>query len=184
MNFPGCAGVLVGHPFDTIKVHIQTQDHRNPLYKGTLDCFKKIIKKESVGGLYRGMTSPMTGVAFLNAIVFGVYGNVERKMGDKESLMTHCIAGGTAGLSQSIVCSPIEMIKTRLQIQNNFQNAVQHKNPIDCFKHIWRHEGFRGVFRGTGLTATRDVPGNFIHIIVENLFIVSLKFASYDSAPF
>lgn len=149
----------MGHPFDTVKVHLQTQSHINPIYKGTFDCIRKIVKKDHISGLYRGMSSPMGGVAFLNAIVFGVYGNVQRRCEEPDSVLSHCMAGSVAGLTQSVVCSPIEMIKTRLQIQNNFKNSVKHKNPLECLKHIWRNEGFRGVFRGVGLTAARDVPG-------------------------
>jgi solute carrier family 25 carnitine/acylcarnitine transporter 20/29 len=118
----------------------------------------------------------MTGVAFLNAIVFGVYGNVERKIGDQKAISTHCIAGATAGLSQSIVCSPIEMVKTRLQLQNNYKSAVQHKNPVDCLKYIFKHEGFRGVFRGTGLTAARDVPGKYPLSYIYIEICVLIKF--------
>lgn len=44
----GCAGIVVGYPFDTIKVHIQTQDHRNPKYRGTWHCFRTLVARESV----------------------------------------------------------------------------------------------------------------------------------------
>ena len=35
---------LVGHPFDTLKVRLQTQPQINPIYNGLIDCFKKTIK--------------------------------------------------------------------------------------------------------------------------------------------
>ncbi|CAK7315559.1 Mitochondrial basic amino acids transporter [Vulpes lagopus] len=45
----GCvAGVLVGHPFDTVKVRLQVQSAEKPQYRGTLHCFQSIIKQESV----------------------------------------------------------------------------------------------------------------------------------------
>ena len=45
---PGLAGIIVGHPADTVKVRIQAQTPNNIRYKGTFDCFAEIIKKESV----------------------------------------------------------------------------------------------------------------------------------------
>lgn len=156
----GCAGVLVGFPFDTVKVHLQTQNHQNPLYRGTYDCFRKIVVREGIHGLYRGMSSPMAGVAVVNAIVFGVYGNIQRRTSDPNSLMSHFAAGTAAGLAQSFVCSPMELIKTRLQLQDNLPKAAQRfSGPLDCTRHIWRREGFRGIFRGLGITAARDMPG-------------------------
>lgn len=60
--------MIVGHPFDTVKVNLQTQDPKNLKYKGTFDCFKSIIAKESVRGLYKGMASPMAGkINYLHA---------------------------------------------------------------------------------------------------------------------
>ena len=93
----GCAGVLVGHPFDTVKVRLQTQDPRNPVYKGTFHCLRSIIKTDSVSGLFRGMSSPMVGVSAVNAIVFGVYGCTSRQFSDPDSLKTHFFAGVVAG---------------------------------------------------------------------------------------
>lgn len=39
---------MVGYPLDTVKVHMQTQDSRNPKYRGTWDCLRTILAKESV----------------------------------------------------------------------------------------------------------------------------------------
>ncbi|XP_055542258.1 mitochondrial basic amino acids transporter [Wyeomyia smithii] len=177
----GCAGVLVGYPFDTVKLHLQTQDFRNPLYKGTLDCFRKIIAKETVRGLYRGMSSPMAGVAVVNAIVFGIYGNVQRRTADPDSLHSHFLAGTAAGLTQSFVCSPMELIKTRLQLQGNLpKGAFKFKGPLDCLRHIARTEGFRGVFRGLGITAARDMPGFSSYFVSYELMVRSVD----DPSPF
>lgn len=171
----GCAGVVVGYPFDTVKVHLQTQDHRNPLYKGTLDCFRKIIAKESVRGLYRGMSSPMAGVAAVNAIVFGVYGNIQRNTSDPDSLYSHFLAGTAAGLAQSFICSPMELVKTRLQLQDNLpKGAVKFSGPMQCTRSIWRKEGFRGVFRGLGITAARDMPGFSSYFVSYELMVRSV----------
>jgi hypothetical protein len=38
---------------DTVKVRLQTQSMANPVYSGAIDCFKKTLKWEGVGGLYK-----------------------------------------------------------------------------------------------------------------------------------
>lgn len=103
----------MGHPLDTVKVHLQVQDPINPKYRGAFHCLTNLVKTEGVRGVYRGMSSPLVGVAAINAIVFGVYGNVQRNMNDPNSLASHFIAGSTAGLCQSVFCSPMELAKTR-----------------------------------------------------------------------
>lgn len=44
--YAGLVGVVIGHPFDTIRVRLQTQS--TGLYKSVLDCFMKIVKLEGV----------------------------------------------------------------------------------------------------------------------------------------
>ena len=51
----GIAGTLVGHPFDTLKVRLQTQPVDRPVYRGVVDCFMKTMKWEGIGGLYKGV---------------------------------------------------------------------------------------------------------------------------------
>ncbi|XP_005178048.1 mitochondrial basic amino acids transporter [Musca domestica] len=155
----GCAGVLVGHPLDTVKVHLQTQDPRNPKYKGTWHCMRTIVAQDKLSGLYRGITSPMGGIGFVNAIVFGIYGNVQRSRSDPDSLTSHALAGGVAGLFQSIVCSPMELAKTRLQLQNDSTPGKKFKGPLEYLRHIVKYEGLRGTMRGLMFTAARDIPG-------------------------
>lgn len=160
--------MLVGHPFDTVKVHMQTQCVKNPQYRGSFHCLQTLIAKDSFRGLYRGMSSPMLGVSAINAIVFGVYGNAQRNSSNPNSYMSHFLAGSAAGLAQSIICSPMELAKTRLQVQMDKIGAKKFKGPTQCLSYIYQCEGVRGIFRGLGATALRDVPG------------FSLYFMSYE----
>lgn len=173
--FSGCAGLLVGHPFDTVKVHIQTQNFRNPQYRGTLHCLKTIIAKDSVRGLYRGLSSPLAGVSFVNAIVFGIYGNVQRLSGNANSYKTHFLAGAAAGLVQSLISSPMELAKTRLQLQHDKIGCTKFRGPVQCLSYIYRCEGLPGIFRGLGITAVRDVPGFAVYFVSYEFFIRAKK---------
>lgn len=170
----GCAGLLVGHPFDTVKVHLQTQDVKNPQYRGAFHCIKSIMAKESFRGLYRGMSSPMLGTSAINAIVFGVYGNVQRFSSNPDSYSSHFMAGAFAGFTQSIICSPMELAKMRLQLQMDRIGAKKFTGPTQCLSYIYRCEGLAGVFRGLSATALRDVPG-FASYFVSYEYLMRLK---------
>ncbi|CAH1973481.1 unnamed protein product [Acanthoscelides obtectus] len=151
--FGGVAGVLVGHPLDSVKVLLQSQDLRNPKYKGSIHCFTTLLKTDGVRGLYRGVTSPLMGVAGVNAIVFGVYGTCLRNISDPDSLKSHAMAGAAAGLLQSFVCGPVELVKSRMQVATDgCQSTYQ------CFKNIYKKEGVKGLNRGITLTILREVP--------------------------
>lgn len=142
----------MGHPLDTVKVNLQTQDPKNPIYKNTLDCLKKIAARDGLKGIYRGVSSPLSGVAAINAVVFGVYGNSQRNFKDPNSYSSHFVAGTLAGLSQSFLCSPIELVKTRAQIRGD------SVSPWNLSKQIYAQEGYRGIFKGLNLTICREIP--------------------------
>lgn len=45
----GAFTVVVGHPFDTVKVRLQTMTSvgtGTPMYNGTFDCFKKTVARD------------------------------------------------------------------------------------------------------------------------------------------
>lgn len=56
-------------PFDLVKVRLQTTEG---VYKNTADCFKQIVKKDGLTGLYRGMATPLASVTPIFAVSFWV----------------------------------------------------------------------------------------------------------------
>lgn len=162
----GLSGIFIGYPFDTVKVRLQGQDPLQKKYTSTWNCFSQIVKNESVFGFYKGITAPLYGQIAINAIIFGVYGNVLRQL-HEDNAKTQFIAGAAAGGVQSFVCSPMELVKIRLQMQVTDQkqksdsktDKYKYKNSIDCIKKIYKHEnGIRGLYRGLHATLWREIP--------------------------
>ena len=69
------------------------------------------------------------------------------------------ICGMFAGLTNSFVLSPIELVKCRLQIQRESAANAYYRNSWDCFNKILKEEGIRnGIFKGMLSTISREVP--------------------------
>jgi len=66
----GVCAVLTGHPFDLVKVHLQTAEKGK--YNGAIDVVKKIMAQSGPKGLYAGVTAPLFGVTPMFAISFWV----------------------------------------------------------------------------------------------------------------
>jgi solute carrier family 25 carnitine/acylcarnitine transporter 20/29 len=57
----GICAVLVGHPFDLVKVRLQTAE--KGVYTGAIDVVRKTIAREGlIRGLYAGVSAPLVGV--------------------------------------------------------------------------------------------------------------------------
>ncbi|XP_034383682.1 mitochondrial basic amino acids transporter-like isoform X1 [Cyclopterus lumpus] len=178
----GAAGVLVGHPFDTVKVRLQVQSIDKPLYRGTFHCFQSIIRQESLTGLYKGIGSPMMGLTFINAIVFGVQGNTMRQLAH-DTPMNQFLAGAAAGAIQCVICCPMELAKTRMQMQGTGEKKPSrklYKNSLDCLVRIYNREGLRGVNRGMVTTLIRETPGFGVYFLAYDVLTRSIGFEPND----
>lgn len=67
----GVAARPFNYPFDTVRRRLQMESEKPPAerhYNGTLDCVKKIILEEGIGGLYKGIIADIVrgaGAAFV-----------------------------------------------------------------------------------------------------------------------
>lgn len=164
---------LVGHPLDTIKVRLQTQPTSVPLkYNGTIDCFKKIVAEEGFAGLYKGVQSPLVGMALMNSVLFLSYGQskafLQNDTNEVLSIPKIFLAGAMVGFTVSFVESPVDFFKSQLQVQYGGQQ--KYSGFIDCATKIAKSHGVRGVYQGLSATFIRDIPAN------------SLYFGSYEIA--
>nr|KJB66733.1 hypothetical protein B456_010G155300 [Gossypium raimondii] len=79
----GVATVIVGHPFDTVKVKLQKHSTEVEVikYRNGLHCTVRILATERVRGLYKGATSSFIGVAFESSLVFSIYSHTKKDRG-------------------------------------------------------------------------------------------------------
>ena len=60
-GFGGVCAVIVGHPFDLVKVRLQTAERG--VYTGAFDVVRKAIARDGLRrGLYAGVSAPLVGV--------------------------------------------------------------------------------------------------------------------------
>jgi ornithine carrier protein len=67
----GAIRKCIEHPFDTVKVRLQSQLDTGPLrYTGPLDCFKKMVQRDRWIIVYRGISAPMLGAVVETSTLF------------------------------------------------------------------------------------------------------------------
>ncbi|KAK6148853.1 hypothetical protein DH2020_016378 [Rehmannia glutinosa] len=164
----GTAGVLAGYPLDTLRIW---QQHSS---KGSaFSILRRVVAREGPSALCRGMVAPLASVSFQNAIVFQTYAILSRAFSmnitanDPPSYKGVALGGIGAGVLQSLVISPVELVKIHLQLQrktnDNINKSCCHKGPIDVTRNIFRAEGWRGIYRGLGITVLRDAPSHGVY---------------------
>ncbi|KAG2129870.1 mitochondrial carrier [Suillus bovinus] len=152
----GAAQVLVGQPLDTVKTRAQIAP--KGMFKGPMDVLAQTVRKEGFFALYKGMASPLLGIAGVNSLLFASYVYSKRIVSPfpQLSLKEIAMAGAMAGAANAILASPVEMFKVRMQGQ---YGAATDKKLRDVAKEMWRDWGFRkGVMRGYWVTVAREIP--------------------------
>ena len=132
---------------------------------------------------------------FINAILFGVEENVRSRLNLKQldreeprctkgNYKLFAISGAIAGLTQSFLLSPVELVKIKMQIPN-----CAYLNTWHCAKDLLTNKHYGYLTRGMFLTIFRDVPAVSSYFIGfeficnsftkprENLTIVNLLLA-------
>ena len=179
----GLAVCIVGHPFDTIKTRLQTSPEG--YYRSTMDCVRKTARKEGLMGFYAGVTSPLAGQMFFRAFSFFTFYRVESMLnnlneGEVTSNGQLLVAGGMTGFAISFIETPIDLVKTKLQIQI-FQNADKRKysTTLGAIQYISSVNGPRALWQGMSATVIRNVPSNALFFPVNE--IVKRNFADYNN---
>lgn len=136
----GATGVLISHPFDTIKTHLQNNQ----------------VVKYDFKTLYKGIKPPLFGVGFEKAVVFGVYESSKSILNGKLDNNTNIfLSGAIAGLSASFVVTPFERFKILAQLNKN---------------SVHSNFNIQNLFTGLSATFTRETLGFAIYFtIFENL---------------
>jgi solute carrier family 25 (mitochondrial carnitine/acylcarnitine transporter), member 20/29 len=81
----------------------------------------------------------------------------ERRGGEKRYSDIY-LAGACAGLTQSFITGPVDVVKNRMQVAGG-GHGHGGGSPVAMVKDILAQRGPRGLLLGFGPTLARDVPG-------------------------
>ncbi|CAI4804649.1 CQS_1a_G0051020.mRNA.1.CDS.1 [Saccharomyces cerevisiae] len=160
------AAVIV--PFELIKIRMQ--DVKSS-YLGPMDCLKKTIKNEGIMGLYKGIESTMWRNALWNGGYFGVIYQVRNSMPvaktKGQKTRNDLIAGAIGGTVGTMLNTPFDVVKSRIQSVDAVSSAVKKYNwCLPSLLVIYREEGFRALYKGFVPKVCRLAPGGSLMLVV------------------
>ena len=157
----GICLVLAGHPFDTIKVRLQSEGLHSTRFKGPIHCVTETIQHEGIRGLYKGMAAPLFATGAINSVLFGTQYTVVQQIVSADNRTVarttdHMKGALVTGAFISVLVTPMEGVKARLQVQYSATTTTTgtgtkplYKGPIDCALKITRSHGVsKGLYRG------------------------------------
>lgn len=151
-------------------------------YTSTMDCVRKTLKLEGWRGFYTGLSSPILGQMLFRGVSFTTYFSSENYISNyyneinnnnaSSSTKSIMLAGGFTGFVISFIECPIDLIKTKLQIQihnNNINKNSSYSSMTGCVKYTISNYGIRSLFQGLQGTLIRNIPANALFFPVFEL---------------
>ncbi|XP_065384040.1 solute carrier family 25 member 45 isoform X4 [Macaca fascicularis] len=140
----GCTGGFLQAyclaPFDLIKVRLQNQTEPvaqpgspPPQYQGPVHCAASIFREEGYRGLFRGAWALMLRDTPTMGIYFITYEGLCHQYtpeGQNPSSATVLVAGGFAGIASWVAATPLDVIKSRMQMDGLRRRVYQ--GVLDC----------------------------------------------------
>ncbi|KAG6866229.1 hypothetical protein C0991_007254 [Blastosporella zonata] len=170
----GVAQVLVGQPFDIVKVRMQTAPKGT--YKGMVDCAGGILKNEGPLAFYKGTLTPLLGIGVCVSIQFGAlewtkrYFAEQNRLNGRGGVNGSVLSGGQlftagvfAGLANGVVSGPVEHIRIRMQTQSN--TNPMYSGPWDAIRKIYSGYGIAGIYKGQAVTLLREASGYGVYFL-------------------
>lgn len=145
---------LILYPLDTVKTRLQATAGAK-------------LSVKTFEGLFDGVAPAIAASAPCAAVFFGAYDTLKRvltdKLPDDYASVAHAGSAAGADLAQSVVRVPFEVVKQRVQ-------AGVDSSGRAALASVIQTQGPRGLYRGWGALAMRDLPFDIIEFPLYEWF--------------
>ncbi|CAK1354811.1 unnamed protein product [Cercospora beticola] len=169
----GFLGGIAGTPADILNVRMQNdaalppEQRRN--YKHAIDGLVRMIREEGIGSLVRGVWPNSARAVLMTASQLASYDVFKSQILERTSLQdgltVHFTASLMAGFVATTVCSPVDVIKTRVM------SAHTKESIWSLVTRITANEGMMWAFKGWVPSFIRLGP----HTVATFLFLEQHK---------
>lgn len=149
-------------PIDVVSQKLMVQGYSgHAKYSGGLDVARKIIKSHGIRGLYRGFGLSVITYSPSSAVWWASYGSSQRViwslLGNRAEfkdatpsqltiMSVQAFGGIIAGATASLITTPLDTIKTRLQVMGH----EKRPSARGVVEKLIADDGWKGFYRGLG----------------------------------
>lgn len=161
-SLSGSLSVLVCHPMDVIRTQIQTDYSALPLRIAIRSILYNSNLEYSYFRFYGGIIPPLCAQGLYKSVIFTSNNFVSKFLNQNKSRSTaqkyinSCISGFIAGSVNSLVVTPVELLRTN--------QIINKMNIVECTKLLVHQRGIFGLWRGLTACICRDGPGVAFYI--------------------
>jgi len=169
----GVCGAAAVYPLDIAKTQLQMDTVGK--YTGLFNALKVINNEGGMSALYRGLPANIIGIMPEKTIKLagndffrGLFKVDDPSVYPNGNIALEGLAGGSAGLCQIIITTPMEITKIRMQMY--VPKPGEQVNQMKILGDMVKELGIRGMYTGTVATGMRDVPFSIVYFSLYGIF--------------
>mmetsp|Transcript_16046 Transcript_16046/g.29408 ORF Transcript_16046/g.29408 Transcript_16046/m.29408 type:complete len:302 (-) Transcript_16046:26-931(-) len=169
---------ILTNPLWVVKTRVMLNQNYTTWLKGTLDMTSKIYKVDGVRGFWSGLV-PGLLLSTHGTLQMYFYETFKAFSTHSPDFLTASACGSASKLLTTVSLYPLQLVMIRLQQEQNThliqKNAAEvegqlkgqklFQGMLHCFSSTLSHEGFRGLYRGLGLTLVRQLPASALFFV-------------------
>lgn len=155
-----CAGacqVIFTNPLEIVKIRLQVAGEIATTRRlGAME----VVKDLGVRGLYKGAPACLLRDIPFSGIFFPLYAHLKKFSANKEgynSIPSLLASATVAGAPAAALCTPADVIKTRLQVVAR-KGQSTYTGIFDCIRKVVAEEGFMALWKGAPARVLRSSP--------------------------
>ncbi|XP_005734640.1 mitochondrial thiamine pyrophosphate carrier [Pundamilia nyererei] len=180
--FAGSAAGMVTRalisPFDVIKIRFQLQIERvssktpQGKYYGIFQATRCIHLEEGLSAFWKGHIPAQLLSICYGAVQFASFEFLtelvhQKTLYDSQTAGVHFVCGGLAACSATVVCQPLDTLRTRFAAQGE---PKVYRNLRHAVSTMWRSEGTLTFYRGLSPTLMAVFPYAGLQFFFYNIF--------------
>ncbi|KAF7128996.1 hypothetical protein RHSIM_Rhsim10G0115700 [Rhododendron simsii] len=181
--------IVIASPADLIKVRLQADGRTirqglQPRYSGPFDALNKILQKEGIVGLWKGVFPNVQRAFLVNMGELACYDHAKRLIIQNQiagdNVYAHTLASIMSSLSATALSCPADVVKTRVMNHTvSNEGKVKYRNSFHCLVKTVRVEGLGALWKGFFPTWARLGPWQFVFWVSYEKFRQAAGLSSF-----
>jgi len=170
----GAASLGVVYPLDFARTRLATdvgKASKDREFKGLSNCLYRIFKTDGIVGLYRGFCISVVGIILYRAFYFGVYDSTKqwlfKDFKNTNMFYLWMLAQVNTDVS-GFLSYPLDKIRRRMMMMSG-KKKMEYSSSWGCIKHMVKHEGFGGFYKGALSNVFRGTGGALVLVFFDKI---------------
>jgi solute carrier family 25 thiamine pyrophosphate transporter 19 len=167
----GAAATTVTYPLDLLRTRFAAQGN-DRVYTSIFASLRSIAQHEGPRGFFRGLGAGVSQIVPYMGLFFASYESLKPIMANSPLPLplgsSDAVAGIVASVLSKTAVYPLDTTRKRLQVQGPHRERYVHRNiptytgVLMTLRHIWKHEGRRGMYRGLTVSLLKAAPASAV----------------------